>query len=125
MSDGPAATGTTDEGVAAKCREANEGGDIVAAREFDSRLHLGVAEFTGTVELFRMLRTLDAKLQLVPLKSTRPTTSSRSASTSTWSSGISWNGTTCRRWILSWGVTSCTIPTSSRRGLPARRRRNP
>lgn len=53
---------------ATRCKEANKDADYAAAHEFDSQLHLGIAYRTGNVELFNLLRTLDAKLQLLRLK---------------------------------------------------------
>jgi DNA-binding GntR family transcriptional regulator len=57
---------------ATKCKDANNVGDYAGAYEYDSRLHLGIAHRTGNVELFNMLRTLDAKLQLLRLKQHLP-----------------------------------------------------
>jgi DNA-binding GntR family transcriptional regulator len=54
--------------LAAKCKEANKASDYAGAHEFDSQLHLGIAHRTGNLELFNLLRTLDAKLQLLRLK---------------------------------------------------------
>ena len=53
---------------AARCVEANKTGDYGSAYEYDSRLHLEIAHGTGNDELFSMLRTIDAKLQLLRLK---------------------------------------------------------
>lgn len=58
--------------LAFKCTEANKAGDYGAAYEFDSMLHLEIARSTGNIELFSMLRTLDAKLQLLRLKQHLP-----------------------------------------------------
>lgn len=58
--------------LAFRCTEANKTGDYGAAYEFDSMLHLEIARNTGNVELFNMLRTLDAKLQLLRLKQHLP-----------------------------------------------------
>jgi DNA-binding GntR family transcriptional regulator len=57
---------------AIRCKEANKSGDYAGAYELDSRLHLGIAQRTQNVELFNMLRTLDAKLQLLRLKQHLP-----------------------------------------------------
>jgi DNA-binding GntR family transcriptional regulator len=46
--------------------------DYGAAYEFDSQLHLEIARNTENVELFNMLRTLDAKLQLLRLRQHLP-----------------------------------------------------
>ncbi|MGA2639536.1 MAG: GntR family transcriptional regulator [Spirochaetia bacterium] len=61
-------------GLAAGCSQALEVGDFAGAFELDSRLHLGIAQHTGNVELFNMLRNLDAKLQLLRLKQHLPPT---------------------------------------------------
>ena len=58
--------------LAVKCQDAGQSGDFAAAHEFDSKLHLGIAFRTGNAELFNMLRTLDAKLQLLRLKQHLP-----------------------------------------------------
>ena len=54
--------------LARKCKEAIERRDLAAVHEYDSQLHLEIAERTGNTELIRILRTLDAKLQLLRLK---------------------------------------------------------
>jgi DNA-binding GntR family transcriptional regulator len=54
--------------LARNCTQANERRDLAAVYEYDSQLHLAIAERTGNTELVRILRTLDAKLQLLRLK---------------------------------------------------------
>jgi len=58
--------------LARKCKEANATGDYASVHEADSAIHLGIAHRTGNMELFNMLRTLDAKFQLVRLKQHLP-----------------------------------------------------
>ena len=58
--------------LAARCIEMNKMGDFAGAHELDSELHLTIAHGTGNAELFRMLRTIDAKLQLLRLKQHLP-----------------------------------------------------
>jgi DNA-binding GntR family transcriptional regulator len=58
--------------IARKCKDANNLSDLATVYELDSQLHLAIAEHTGNSELIRILRTLDAKLQLVRLKQHLP-----------------------------------------------------
>ena len=58
--------------LASRCKEANRNGDYATTYEADSAIHLGIANLTGNVELFNMLHTLDAKLQLVRLRQHLP-----------------------------------------------------
>jgi len=58
--------------LAGKCKQASRDGDRVGAFELDSRLHLQIAHGADNVELFRMLRTIDARLQLLRLKQHLP-----------------------------------------------------
>ncbi len=61
------------EDLAIRCKESNRAADYGAAYELDSTLHLEIARRTTNVELFHMLRTIDAKLQLLRLKQHLPT----------------------------------------------------
>lgn len=54
--------------IALRCRKENDRGDIAAAHELDSDFHLAIAEASGNAELSRLLRILDARLQLVRLR---------------------------------------------------------
>ncbi len=58
--------------LAGKCKAANTRGDYASVHEADSAIHLGIAHRTGNMELFNILRTLDAKFQLVRLKQHLP-----------------------------------------------------
>jgi len=59
--------------IAVRCQESNAAEDYGAAYELDSQLHLELARRTTNAELFHMLRTIDAKLQLLRLKQHLPT----------------------------------------------------
>jgi len=58
--------------VAVRCKESNRAEDYGGAYELDSLLHLEIARRTTNRELFHMLRTIDAKLQLLRLKQHLP-----------------------------------------------------
>ena len=58
--------------VAIRCMESNRAADYGGAYELDSKLHLEIARRTTNVELFHMLHTIDAKLQLLRLKQNLP-----------------------------------------------------
>jgi DNA-binding GntR family transcriptional regulator len=58
--------------VAIRCKESNKAADYGGAYEMDSKLHLEIARRTTNRELFQMLRTIDAKLQLLRLKQHLP-----------------------------------------------------
>lgn len=58
--------------LAITCKQANRDGDTAGAYERDSQLHLEIARGTENAELLRMLRTIDAKLQLLRLKQHLP-----------------------------------------------------
>lgn len=58
--------------LARRCKEAIESGDLAAAHEHDSALHLAIAQRTGNAQLLEMLSMLDAKLRLLRLRQHLP-----------------------------------------------------